>query len=56
VIATVLNIIPFRGFIVGSFVFFYAQIVAAALWADGFTTALGTQTETSDTDIGEPMV
>ena len=56
VIASVLNIIPFLGFAVGSFVFFYAQIVAASLWADGFAVALGTQPETSDADVGEPMV
>ena len=56
VIASVLNIIPFLGFVVGSFMFFYAQIVAASLWADGFAAALGTQPETSDTDVGESMV
>ena len=56
VIASVLNIIPFLGFVVGTFVFFYAQIVAAYLWADGFTAALGAQPDTNDADIGEPMV
>ena len=55
IVGSVLNIIPFLGFVVGSFVFFYAQIVAAFLWADGFTAALGTQPETENADIGEPM-
>lgn len=40
VIAGALNIIPFLGAIVGAFVFFYAEVVAAHLWADGFTAAI----------------
>ena len=56
IVGSVLNIIPFPGFVVGSFVFFYTQIVAAFLWADGFTAALGTQPETENADISEPMV
>jgi len=34
-----LNSIPFLGAIVGAFVGFYALVVAAALWADGFERA-----------------
>ena len=56
VIASVLNIIPFLGFVVGSFVFFYAQIVAASLWADGFAAALDAQLDASDHSVQEPMV
>lgn len=41
VIGGVLNVIPFLGLIVGSFLYFYAAVVAANLWADGFSEALG---------------
>lgn len=37
----VLNVVPFLGTIVGVFVGFYAQIVAANLWAGGFSAATG---------------
>ena len=56
VIASVLNVIPFLGFIIGSFVFFYAQIVASFLWANGFTAVLGAQSSTGDLSAQEPMV
>jgi hypothetical protein len=39
VIITVLNIIPFLGAIVGVFVGFYALIIAAWLWGNGFAAA-----------------
>lgn len=41
VVVGVLNVVPFLGFIVGAFVQFYALVVAATLWTDGFTDALG---------------
>lgn len=41
IVVGVLNVIPFLGFIVGSFVSFYAVVVAATLWTDGFTDAIG---------------
>jgi hypothetical protein len=41
VVAGVLNIVPFLGGIVGVFVFFYAQVVAAWLWGKGFGDATG---------------
>lgn len=39
VIAGALNAIPFLGAILGAFVGFYALVVAANLWADGFERA-----------------
>ena len=36
-----LNVIPFLGAVVGAFVFFYAEVVAANLWAHGFSAAYG---------------
>lgn len=39
VVSGLLNIVPFLGAILGAFVFFYAEVVAAALWADGFAEA-----------------
>ena len=41
IIGSVLNVIPFLGFLMGSFVFFYAQLVAAPIWADGFAAGFG---------------
>jgi hypothetical protein len=35
------NGVPFIGAVITAFVFFYAQMVAAYLWADGFTDAVG---------------
>ncbi|WP_254838258.1 DUF4013 domain-containing protein [Natronomonas marina] len=40
-VAGVLNIIPFLGGLVGVFLNFYALIVAANLWADGYLAATG---------------
>lgn len=40
VIAGMLNVIPILGGIVGAFVFFYAEVVAARLWAEGFHASL----------------
>lgn len=40
-ISGILNLIPLLGAIVSAFLFFYAQIVAAYLWADGFTEVIG---------------
>lgn len=42
VVVGVLNVVPFLGFIIGAFINFYALIVAATLWTDGFSDALGT--------------
>lgn len=39
IVTSLLNVIPFLGAIIGAFVFFYVQIVAATLWADGFKAA-----------------
>lgn len=41
-IGGVLNVIPFLGFVIGAFVNYYAAVVAANLWADGFVDAVGT--------------
>lgn len=40
IIGGVLNVVPFLGAIVGAFLFFYAEVVAANLWADGFAAAI----------------
>lgn len=42
VISGVLNAIPLLGAIVSAFIFFYAQMVAAYLWAGGFVDVKGT--------------
>lgn len=55
VISGILNIIPFLGFIIGSFVLFYAQLSAAKLWADGFSAAIGDSTQSSP-DLDEAAV
>lgn len=39
ILTSALNVIPFLGAVVGAFVLFYAQVVAAYLWADGVTDA-----------------
>ena len=39
-IAGGLNLIPLLGAVIGAFVTFYAAIVAAALWTDGFANAV----------------
>lgn len=39
VIGGLLNLIPLLGAIVGAFLFFYAEVVAAKLWAGGFSAA-----------------
>lgn len=39
IVAGMLNIIPILGWVVAAFVYFYAQIVAAGIWADGFEAA-----------------
>lgn len=41
VVSGALNVVPFLGAIVSAFVVFYAQVVAATLWADGFRAARG---------------
>jgi len=41
ILSGILNVVPFLGAIVAAFVFFYADVVAATLWADGFTSAFG---------------
>lgn len=41
ILTGILNIIPLLGTVIGAFVFFYAQIAAAHLWAGGYSTARG---------------
>jgi hypothetical protein len=55
IVTGVLNIIPFIGAIIGAFVGFYAQIVAARLWADGYGAARGYGTDDWDS-AGESTV
>lgn len=40
-VASLVNAVPLLGWILGPFVGFYAAVVAADLWADGFASALG---------------
>lgn len=47
--------IPVIGFLVGAFVSFYALIVAARLWADGFDEALGTSGSKRRKDLEETV-
>lgn len=54
-VISVLNVVPFLGAIVGAFVFFYADIVAAYLWADGFATAF-VEDRPDHTGLEEPAI
>lgn len=47
--------IPVIGFLLGAFVSFYALIVAARLWADGFDEALGTSGSKRRKDLEETV-
>lgn len=51
-VAGALNIIPIVGAIIGAFIVFYAQVMAAYLWAGGYSAArnLGEQNERSGID------
>lgn len=40
IVASLVNAIPFFGWLLSPFVGFYAAIIAADLWADGFSSAL----------------
>jgi hypothetical protein len=39
IVAAVLNIIPILGAVIGAFISFYAQVMAAYLWTEGYTAA-----------------
>lgn len=39
IIGGIISVIPILGFIIAAFVYFYAQVVAAGIWADGFDDA-----------------
>lgn len=56
VIASVLNAVPVLGAIAAPFVFFYAMVVAANLWADGFRTATRRRDRTADAGLEDPAV
>lgn len=49
----ILNGIPVLGTVVGAFVFFYAQVVAAYLWAGGYSDAHEASDVTSQPGVGE---
>lgn len=55
-ITGVLNIIPFLGALVGVFLNFYALIVAANLWADGFQSATDTGGSPGQADVDRTPV
>ncbi|WP_435063632.1 DUF4013 domain-containing protein [Halobaculum sp. EA56] len=56
VLVGVLNGIPILGAVVGAFVFFYAQIVAARLWAGGYHDARAGGNGTGRPELGESAV
>lgn len=55
VAASLVNLVPIIGSLVAVFASFYATIVAANLWADGFTTALDADGPSETADVGEPI-
>jgi len=48
----VLNGIPILGAVIGAFVFFHAQVVAARLWAGGYADARTEGDGTTRPDVG----
>lgn len=52
VLVGVLNGIPILGAVIGAFVFFYAQVVAARLWAGGYADARAEADGTTSPDVG----
>lgn len=56
IVASVLNFIPFLGSIIGAFLFFYAQIVAAHLWVSGYSAARELGERETRSEIEEPTV
>lgn len=55
-VASLVNVIPVIGWILAPFASFYAATIAADLWADGFSQALDTTTDTRRTRKEEPAV
>jgi hypothetical protein len=55
-VAGLVNVIPFIGWILTPFVGFYAAVVAADLWADGFARALESSSGVDRTRDEEPAV
>lgn len=53
--ASLVNVVPFIGALIAVFANFYAAIVAANLWADGFTTALDADEPGERADVGDPV-
>lgn len=56
VLVGVLGVIPLLGTVIGAFVFFYAQIVAAHLWADGYGTSRGLGRQGGQPGVGGPAL
>lgn len=56
IIGGALNVIPILGWIVAAFVYFYAQIVAAGIWADGFEAARGGADVDDRVAADEPVI
>ncbi|MFB6176993.1 MAG: DUF4013 domain-containing protein [Halobaculum sp.] len=50
-VSGVLNVVPILGAVASAFLFFYASVAAAYLWADGFQAALDT---TGEFETGTP--
>lgn len=54
-VSGILNVVPLLGAVASTFVFFYAQVVAAYLWTDGFVAARdrpGTATTDTVSQVG----
>lgn len=55
VAAGLVNVVPFVGSLLAAFTNFYAAIVAANLWADGFTQALDAGESQEPTEVGDAV-
>ena len=56
IIGGMLNAIPLLGFIIAAFVYFYAQVVAAILWTDGFEASIGPVERGETPTVDDPAV
>lgn len=54
VVSGALNLVPLLGAFVAAFVFFYAQVVAATLWADGYRAARDATVDAARARAEEP--
>lgn len=55
IVGSALNVVPLLGAVLSAFVFFYAEVVAARFWADGFAAAFE-EDRSQPAGIEEPTV